>query len=41
MIEQAGAAEQQAERERKLANESAQALMACEGKLKDAVGEKS
>ena len=40
VIEQAGAAEQKAERERQLVNESAQALTACEGKLKDAVEER-
>ena len=40
VIEQAGAAEQQAERERKRADESAQALATCEGRLKDMVEEK-
>ena len=37
VIEQAGVAEQQAEQERKLTNESAQALAAYKNKLKDAV----
>ena len=40
VIEQAGAAEQQAERERQLADKSAQALATCEGELKDAAEEK-
>ena len=40
MIEQVGAAEQQADQERKHAEESAQALAAYEGKLKDVVEEK-
>ena len=40
VIEQAGAAEQQAKRERECADESAQALVTYEGKLKDVVEEK-
>ena len=40
VIEQAGAAEQQADRERKRADESVQALATCEGRLKDVVEEK-